>query len=71
MTDFEKAVDALMYELQQEIGSGLLTFKALQLMPAVESGLQRIKKFEKEQKALLTHMVRNESPDRPPPENGP
>lgn len=53
MTEFEQAVAALMQELQKEIGSGLLTFRALELMPAVERGLQEIKKFEREQALLL------------------
>lgn len=61
MTEFERAVDALMAELQQEIGSGLLTFRALELMPAVEKGLQRIKKFEREQAQLLRQQREKES----------
>lgn len=61
MTEFELAVEALMAELIKEIGSGLLTHRALALMPPVELGLQTIKRFEKEQAALL---LKN------PPENG-
>lgn len=60
MTEFEQAVDNLMSELQKEIGSGLVTHRALELMPAVQRHLVSIKKFEKAQRQLIL-----------PPENGP
>lgn len=67
MTEFEKAVEALMGELTREIGSGLLTFRALELMPEVEKGLQKIKRLERDL-ALIVKQHQSSSP--PPPENG-
>lgn len=74
MTEFEKAVESLMEELTKEIGSGLLTHRALELMPPVEMGLQKIKKHERELAAYLRSLERmghlGEPPLLPPPENG-
>lgn len=48
MTAFELAVDKLMTELTREIGSGLMTHRALELMPEVQRHLEKIKKTERE-----------------------
>lgn len=48
MTPFETAVDNLMSELLKEIGSGLMTHRALELMPEVQRHLEKIKKTERE-----------------------
>lgn len=69
MTEFELSVDSLMQELLKEKGSGLLTHRALELMPEVERYLQAIKRLEKE---LARHIenARADGLSPPPPDFG-
>lgn len=47
MTAFEKAVEELMTELNREIGSGLLSRRALELMTPITKWLELIKRLER------------------------
>lgn len=71
MTPFEKAVEELMTELNREIGSGLLTHRALELMTPVHKWLELCKKLDREQAALEAYLISLSStrPDGQQPES--